>query len=171
MWKLGICTILGAAALAALPISPSWSPTPSLSLDKANARIGHPLSPGSVAGVNRRVNRREARRDYYGYGAAGVAAGAAGIAAAGAGYYGGGLYDYAPGVYRRAARRAAYGYGAPAIVEDSGYEDAGYSGSGLYDYSPVAATTSAATTASSPVPLSPAEYASCMSRTFGAGPC
>lgn len=161
MWKLGICTILGAAALAALPISPSWSPTPSLSLDKANARIGQPLSPGSIAGVNRRVNRREARRDYYGYGTAGVAAGAAGIAAAGAGYYGGGLYDYAPGVYRRAARRA----------EDAGYEDAGYSGSGLYNYSPVAATTSAATTASSPVPLSPAEYASCMSRTFGAGPC
>lgn len=128
MWKLGICTILGAAAFAALPVSPSWSPAPSLSLDKANARIGHPLSPGSVAGVNRRVNRREARRDYYGYGAAGAAAGVA----AGAAYYGGG---------------------------------------GLYDYAPVMDTTSAATTASSPVPLTPAEHASCMSRTFGAGPC
>lgn len=156
MWKLGLCTILGAAALAALPISPSLSPTPSLSLDKANARIGHPLSPGSIAGVNRRVNRREARRDYYGYGAAGVAA--AGVAA-GAAYYGGdGLYDYAPGVYRRAARRAAYGYGAPAIVEDAGYEDAGFS-------------ASAATPASSPIPLNPAEHAYCMSRTFDAGPC
>lgn len=133
MWKLGLCTILGAAALAALPVSPSWSPAPSLSLDTASARIGHPLSPGSVAGVNRRINRR----------------------AAGAGYYGGGgLYDYAPG----AVRRAAYGYGAPAIVEDAGYEDAGYS-------------ASAATPASSPIPLNPAEHAYCMSRTFNAGPC
>ena len=151
MWKLGMCTILGAAALAAVPISPSWSPTPSLSLDKANARIGHPLSPGSVAGVNRRIDRRAARRDYYGYGAAGAVAG---VAASAAYYGGGGLYNYAPG----AARRAAYGYGTPAIVEDAGYEDAGFAGS-------------TATPASSPIPLNPAEHAYCMSRTFNAGPC
>lgn len=124
MWKLGICTILGAAALAALPVSPSWSPSPSLSLDTASARIGHPLSPGSVAGVNRRVNRR-----------------------------------------------AAYGYGAPAIVEDAGYEDAGYSGSGLYDYAPAASTASGGTAASSPLSLNAAQHAYCMLRTFNAGPC
>jgi hypothetical protein len=45
-----------------------------LSVDTANARIGRPLTPGSVAGVNRRVHRRA----FYGAAAAG---------AAGYGYY------------------------------------------------------------------------------------
>jgi hypothetical protein len=31
--------------------------------------IGRPLTPMSVAGVNRRAHRRAYRRDYYGYGA------------------------------------------------------------------------------------------------------
>ena len=64
---------------ATAPISLHWSPTKtlSLSLDRANARIGQPLSPGSIAGVNRRVYRRTARRAYYGYGGA-AAIGAAG---------------------------------------------------------------------------------------------
>jgi hypothetical protein len=50
--------------IAAAPLSFSWSPakTLSLSVDKAEARIGRPLTPGSVAGVNRRVHRRA----YYG---------------------------------------------------------------------------------------------------------
>ena len=76
---------LGLIAVAALcccaaPLSLHWSQAnaPSLAVDTANARIGHPLTPGSVAGVNRRVNRRA----YYG-------------AAAGAGVY-------------NAARRCAY---------------------------------------------------------------
>ena len=67
--------VLSAALLAAAPVSLHWSPakTLSLSLDKAEARIGRPLSPGSVAGVNRRVHRRA----YYGaaVGAAAVGAG------------------------------------------------------------------------------------------------
>jgi hypothetical protein len=44
-----------------------WSPntTPVLSIDGANARIGRPLTPTSVAGVNRRVHRRAYRRSYY----------------------------------------------------------------------------------------------------------
>jgi hypothetical protein len=32
--------------------------TLSLSVDRADARIGRPLTPGSVAGVNRRVRRQ-----------------------------------------------------------------------------------------------------------------
>jgi len=39
-----------------------------LSVDSASAVIGRPLTPGSVAGVNRRVHRRAYRRGYYGYG-------------------------------------------------------------------------------------------------------
>lgn len=64
---------LGAALLcAAVPFSVHWSPakTPSLSLDTAQARIGRPLTPMSVAGVNRRVHRRA----YYGAAAAGAVA-------------------------------------------------------------------------------------------------
>ena len=70
-------TLLGVAMtaglIAAAPLSLHWSPakTPSLSVDTADARVGRPLTPMSVAGVNRRVNRRA----YYGAGA--VAAGAA----------------------------------------------------------------------------------------------
>jgi hypothetical protein len=90
MKKLALLT-LGAALLAAVPYSVHWSPakTLSLSLDRSEARIGRPLTPGSVAGVNRRVHRRA----YYGA--------AAGAAAAGA-YHGGyarpacGYYPYPP---------------------------------------------------------------------------
>jgi hypothetical protein len=79
----------------------------SLSIESAQARVGRPLTPVSVAGVARRQNRRAA----YGYGAgvvgAGLGAAAIGTAAAvgaatspwgwrgdpyytGTGYYGGG---------------------------------------------------------------------------------
>ena len=81
-------TVLGvvatAAVLCAAPLSLHWSPakTLSLSVDTASARIGRPLTPMSVAGVNRRVHRRA----YYG---------AAGAGAAGYGYY-------------NSARRCAY---------------------------------------------------------------
>jgi hypothetical protein len=40
-----------------------------LSVDSASAVIGRPLTPGSVAGVNRRVHRRAYRHGYYGTGA------------------------------------------------------------------------------------------------------
>jgi hypothetical protein len=90
MKKLTLVGMTAAALLcAATPISLQWSPekTLSLSVDKADARIGRPLTPMSVAGVNRRVHRRA----YYG-------AAAAGAAAAGAYYYGGhcGYYPYPP---------------------------------------------------------------------------
>ena len=91
MKKLTLVSITAAAALlcAATPISLQWSPekTLSLSVDKADARIGRPLTPMSVAGVNRRMHRRA----YYG------AAAVAGAAAAGT-YYARrcGYYPYPP---------------------------------------------------------------------------
>jgi hypothetical protein len=85
-----IGTLFGAIALCAAPISLQLLPggIASVSIDKAEARIGRPLTPVSVAGVNRRVHRRA----YYG------AAAAAGAAAAGAYYYGHrcGYYPYPP---------------------------------------------------------------------------
>jgi len=65
--------IATAALITAAPLSLHYSPSKVLafSLDRAEARIGRPLSPGSIAGVNRRVHRRA----YYG--AAAIGAGAA----------------------------------------------------------------------------------------------
>jgi hypothetical protein len=102
MKTLGLLSVaVGAMVLAATPLSLRLSSTaaPSLSIDKADARVGRPLTPISVAGVNRRQNRRAA----YGYGAgvvgAGLGAAAIGTAAAvaaaphyGSGYYGGNGY-------------------------------------------------------------------------------
>ena len=85
-------TLLGAAVLCAAPLSLNLfqDKGTSLSVDKAQARIGHPLTPGSVAGVHRRVERRAYRRGYYG-----------------GGYYGGGYYGhggyYGGGYYGQAA--------------------------------------------------------------------
>jgi len=62
-------TALFACALCATPLSVRLSPegTVLLSVDSASAVIGRPLTPGSVAGVNRRVHRRAYRRGYYGH--------------------------------------------------------------------------------------------------------
>ena len=61
---LGI--IVGAILLTAAPLSLQWSQkNVVLSVDSADARVGRPLTPGSVAGVNRRVHRRAYRRAYY----------------------------------------------------------------------------------------------------------
>src|SRR6187399_2524494 len=49
-------TLLGAAVLCASPVS--LHKDLSLSVDKARAVIGRPLTPGSVAGVHRRYHRR-----------------------------------------------------------------------------------------------------------------
>ena len=114
-WRSLLAGTAFAAAFAAAPISLQLSPmkTLSLSFDGANAKVGHPLSPGSVAGINRRVQRRTARRDYYYGGAAALGAAGAyyGVASPGYNngyYYGNGysssyasptdnLYGYAPG--------------------------------------------------------------------------
>ncbi len=73
MRKLSVigATLLAAAVLCATPISLHQFQNKglSLSVDKAQARIGRPLTPGSVAGVHRRHVRRTYRRGYsYGGG-------------------------------------------------------------------------------------------------------
>jgi hypothetical protein len=90
----------------------------SLSIESAQARIGRPWTPVSVAGVARRHYRRAA----YGYGAGVVGVGAVGAAAVAAnrwGYYGG--YPYVGSYY--GGYYDAYPY--------SGYYSGGpYAGSG-----------------------------------------
>jgi hypothetical protein len=75
LWKIALAALIGAVSLFA---SDNFSSTaPSSFLSQAEARVGRPLTPGSVAGVARRTTRRA------------VAVGAAGAAAYGAGrYYG-----------------------------------------------------------------------------------
>ena len=86
-------TVVGAALLTAAPFSLQWSQkTVALSLDSADARIGRPLTPMSVAGVHRRAYRRGA------YGTA-AAYGSSYYATVNPGYY------YRPGY--RTARRVA----------------------------------------------------------------
>ena len=80
----------------------------SLSVDSAQARVGRPMTPGSVAGVNRRHGRRAA------IGAAAVGAGVVGAGIAAAGYYG--------------ATAPYYGGGGPYA-----YYGAGYGGPGLWN--------------------------------------
>ena len=52
--------VVAVALSTAAPLSLHYSPStlPSVSLDGAEARVGRPLTPMSVAGVNRRVHRR-----------------------------------------------------------------------------------------------------------------
>jgi hypothetical protein len=133
--KIAIATT--AFACTAL-LSFGWSEQrgASLSIESAQARVGRPLTPVSVAGVARRQNRRAA----YGYGAgvvgAGVAAAAIGATAVAAatspyGYYGG---DYGAGYFAASPWgdyecRNPYGYPCnPYGTKDWGY---GY-GTGQY---------------------------------------
>ena len=61
-------TALFACILCATPLSLRLSPEGNvvLSEDSASAVIGRPLTPGSVAGVNRRAHRRAYLHGYYG---------------------------------------------------------------------------------------------------------
>jgi len=105
MKKLSVigATLVGALMLCAAPISLHQSQDKglTLSVDKARARVGHPLTPGSVAGVHRRVERRAYRRGYYG---------------GGYGHYGYGYhrygYGYRPYGYYGYRRYGGY-YGRP----------------------------------------------------------
>ena len=102
--------IATSAFACAMLLSFSWSEQRgvSLSVKSAQARIGRPLTPLSVAGVARRHYRRAA------YGAALVGAGVA------AGYYGGypggyyGSYGYPGGYYGGYANRS-YVTGRPTL--------------------------------------------------------
>ena len=84
-------TLVAAAVLCAAPISLHQSQDKglTLSVDKARARIGRPLTPGSVAGVHRRHHRRAYHHGYYGHG-----------------YYGHGYYGHAGHVTSQAAAAA-----------------------------------------------------------------
>jgi hypothetical protein len=135
MKQMSLTTVAIAAstfACAAL-LSFGWSEQRglSLSVEKAEARVGRPLTPVSVAGVARRQNRRAA----YGAGVVGAGAAAVGTAAAigtagaiaatspnwgwggspyqtGTGYYAGGPY-YGGSV---SGARAAYYGGQPSAA-------------------------------------------------------
>ena len=93
--RFGFAAAIGVAGLFASPINWSWPQNGGL-ITQAQARIGNPLTPGSIAGVGRRVERRAARRAYYGAGAyygTGAAIGAAGA------YWGSQYYNSYPGQY------------------------------------------------------------------------
>jgi hypothetical protein len=124
MMKLSLSALSVGAALAcaAVPLSLQWSPAkaPSLSLDRAEARVGRPLTATSVAGVNRRVHRRAARRATVGVAVGAAAVGAATTAA----YVGapGPYYGPAPGPYYGPAPGPYYGPGpAPYPPVAAGY--------------------------------------------------
>jgi hypothetical protein len=84
--------VVGAALLSAVPFSLRFSPENSVSLamDAANAVIGRPLTPLSIAGLHRRAMRRGS----YGYGG---------------GYYPYRSYGYGYGSYS-AYQSNTYGY-------------------------------------------------------------
>jgi hypothetical protein len=119
----------------------------SLSIDSAQARVGRPLTPVSVAGVARRNHRRAA----YGYGAgvvgAGVAAAAIGTAAAAAtspwGYDDSGPYEhsggYAASAYHSGPSAYADSYADSdhsAYARSGPYAASAYYGGGYYADSP-----------------------------------
>ena len=138
MKQMSLTTIaVGASTFAcAALLSFGWSEQRglSLSVEKAEARVGRPLTPVSVAGVARRQNRRAA----YGAGVVGAGAAAVGTAAAvaatspnwgwggdpyrtGTGYYAGGPYYGGPVRGARAAYYGGYaGVGAPPVAWTGG---------------------------------------------------
>jgi len=65
MKKLAIIgmTLLGSMVLCAVPLSlhVSQGTVVAVALDTADARVGRPATPGSVAGVARRTTRRAVR--------------------------------------------------------------------------------------------------------------
>jgi hypothetical protein len=112
-------TALAASAfMCAALLSFGWSEQGgiSLSIESAQARVGRPLTPMSVAGVARRQNRRAVYGGGYGVGAGAVAVGTAAAVAATSpnwGWGGTGSGPYYGGPVRGA--RAAY-YGSYAGV-------------------------------------------------------
>jgi hypothetical protein len=131
--------LIGTAVLfAALPFTFDGV-TPTVS--KANAVIGRPLTPGSVAGVHRRAMRRT-----YGVGAnlgyhpvaraAAVGAVAAGAAAAGAGYYGAGYGGWGGGWGGWGWNRPLYSYaGATPGMGGYGFGMGAFGCYSTFDYS------------------------------------
>ena len=121
-------TALFTCLLCAAPVSFRLSPAGqvSLSVDTASAVIGRPLTPMSVAGVNRRAHRRAYRHEYYGSG------------------YGGYGYDrplrYGYGTYQpyRGWRAAGVAAGTAALASpyNYGYASDNYYGGATYQGGP-----------------------------------
>jgi len=103
-------TALFVCILCATPLSLRFSPEGNVSLseDTASAVIGRPLTPLSVAGVNRRAHRRAYRQGYYGYGAYRPNSYGYGTYRP-YGYYGAGYGAYRPSYGY--AYQPSYGYG------------------------------------------------------------
>jgi hypothetical protein len=117
MKKLSLFAVSASAALVCAAVPFNLSPA-KFSLDTAEARVGRPLTATSVAGVSRRVHRREYRRAATG---AAIGAAAVGGAAVGATYVGGPAPAYAPAPTVAAAAPyggPGYGYG-PGPYPDS----------------------------------------------------
>ncbi len=109
MTKLRLLAVTFGVGLvfAAIPTSIKLSPAnvtslSMLSLDAAEARIGRPLTPLSVAGVHRRAYRRGYSGGYYGTGVGVVGAGAV-----------------AAGAYVAGSASSTYPASAPSFVSDA----------------------------------------------------
>jgi hypothetical protein len=110
--RLALATVAGVACLF---VNDNLSSTRESSLiTQAGAQVGNPLTPGSVAGVARRADRRAVRRD--------AVVGGAVVGAPG--YYGGTV-----GMARRADRRAAR---RDAVVGGAAVGATAYAGAGLF---------------------------------------
>jgi len=105
-------TALFTCLLCAAPISFRLLPAGqvSLSVDTASAVIGRPLTPMSVAGVNRRAHRRAYRHGYYGYGYGGY------------GYGYNRPYRYGYGAYQPYGYSGGYGTYQPWSGYGYGYQ-------------------------------------------------
>jgi hypothetical protein len=114
--RLALATVAGVVCLF---VNDNLSLTQESSLiAQAGAQVGNPLTPGSVAGVARRADRRAVRRDAV---VGGAAVGAPG-------YYGAGGYGTV-GMERRADRRAIR---RDAVVGGAAVGAPGYYGAGGY---------------------------------------
>ena len=113
-------SVAAALACAAAPVSIRWSPTGAgvLSLDRAEARIGRPLTPEALPGLIGEFERRTYRRAAY---RVGTGAAITGAAVAGAAYTTGAPYNYG----------SNFGYGS-GDYGGYGTEYPGASGSASY---------------------------------------
>ena len=120
--NLFVVSVSAAVVCAAVPASFNWSPA-KFSMDTAEARVGRPLTATSVAGVSRRVHRREYRRAV---GAAAVGGAAVGAAAVGATYVGAPAPVYAPGPATYVGAPGPAYAPAPAVAAAAPYGGPGY---------------------------------------------
>ena len=109
------------AGMGCLFVNDNGATKQSSLITQADARVGRPLTPGSVAGVARRTDRRAVRRGAI---AAGAAVGAAGYYGT-RGYYG--AYDDSYGAYATSYGAPSF-YGAPGFYSPPGF----YSEPGFY---------------------------------------